>query len=65
MRSKMPRPKGPNNTQVSINLPEEWVEELDKLAGALSQPGLVLVRADVIRMALRTGMDTLGKKARR
>jgi hypothetical protein len=55
----VPRPKSGNDDQVSINLPPSWKEDAERLARAMSRPGMVITRADVLRMALRMGLDAL------
>lgn len=57
----VPRPKR-NVTQVSVHVPEEWEDEIEKLANAMSVPGIAVTKADVMRRALRLGLDALGKK---
>lgn len=57
--TRVPRPKGPNDAQLTFNLPGGWVEDLDRLAQTLSRPGMAVTRTDVLRMAVRTGIDTL------
>jgi metal-responsive CopG/Arc/MetJ family transcriptional regulator len=58
----VPRAKGPNDTQVSVNLPGQWAEELDELARVMSEEGLGLTRSDVMRLAVRKGLDALKKE---
>lgn len=55
----MPRPKSDKDSQVTIVLPGAWLEEAQQIASAKSEPGLVITRSDVIRMALRRGLDSL------
>ncbi len=55
----VPRPKSGNDDQVSINLPPSWKEDAERLARAMSRPGMIITRADVLRMALRMGLDAL------
>ncbi len=57
--TRVPRPKGPNDAQLTFNLPGEWVDELDRLAQTMSRPGMGATRTDVLRLALRTGIDSL------
>lgn len=61
----VPRPKGPNDTQVSVNMPGAWADELDELARAMSTEGLHLTRSDVLRLAVRKGLDALRKERER
>ncbi len=56
---RVPRPKGPNDAQLTFNLPGEWVDELDRLAEKMSRPGISVTRTDVLRLAVRTGIDHL------
>lgn len=62
--SQMPRPKGENDDQASFTLPGAWVVEVDELAKTLSQPGAKRTRSDVMRMALRRGIDVLRSEAK-
>jgi predicted DNA-binding protein len=55
----MPRSKGPNSVQVSINLPPSWVDELDALASSLSEPGAERDRSTVLRQCIRRGIDAM------
>jgi hypothetical protein len=59
MRGGMPRPKGENDSQVTFNLPGGWLDEVDKLAQAMSMPGVEITRAHILRAALRKGIDQL------
>jgi Arc/MetJ-type ribon-helix-helix transcriptional regulator len=56
---KVPRPKGPNDTPLSVNIPGEWSEEVERLVETMAQPGMAVTRSDIIRMALRRGLDAL------
>jgi hypothetical protein len=53
------KPKGPNDAQNSVNVPGSWVDELEHLAEAMSQPGIAITKADVHRAALRRGLDAM------
>jgi hypothetical protein len=55
----MPRPKSDKDSQVTIVLPGGWLDEAQQIADARSEPGLVVTRSDIIRMALRRGLDEL------
>jgi hypothetical protein len=59
MTKRMPRPKGKNTGQLSVNLPEEWIDELDQLAETMALPGMTITRADVFRAVIRCGLDEL------
>jgi hypothetical protein len=58
---RVPREKGPNDQQVTVNLPSSWVDEVDELAESLTRPGVSVTRADALRLAVRTGLDALRK----
>lgn len=58
----MPRPKSDKDSQVTINLPGAWLDEAQAIAEARSEPGLEVTRADVLRMALRRGLDALAAR---
>jgi hypothetical protein len=55
----MPRPKSEKDSQVTIVLAGDWLEEAQRIAEAKSEPGLAVTRADVLRMAIRRGLDAL------
>jgi hypothetical protein len=57
----MPRPKSDKDSQVTISLPGVWLEEAQRIAEARSEPGLAITRADVLRMAMRRGLDALNE----
>lgn len=61
----MPRPRSSNDTTLNLKLPGQWLEEAEELATRLSEPGLELARADVLRKALRLGLDGLKRDATR
>jgi hypothetical protein len=58
-QSSMPRPKSEKDSQVTIVLAGEWLDEAQRLAEAKSEPGMAVTRADVLRMAIRRGLDAL------
>jgi hypothetical protein len=59
----MPRPKdAQKDAQVTIALSGEWLEEAERIASAKSEPGLAITRADVLRMAIRRGLDVLASE---
>ena len=45
--------------QTSIRLPESFFERVDKVAKTLSQPGMPVTRADVLRAAAFKGLEQL------
>jgi hypothetical protein len=57
--SAMPRPKSEKDAQVTIVLSSEWLDEAQKIADAKTEPGLTVTRSDVLRLALRRGLDAL------
>jgi hypothetical protein len=60
----MPRPKdAQKDAQVTVALSGEWLEEAERIAEAKSEPGLAITRADVLRMAIRRGLDVLAAEA--
>lgn len=54
----VPRAKT-NPLQVSVHVPDSWGDELEQLAKVMSKPGLEVTKADVMRRALRMGLDAL------
>jgi len=56
---QVPRPKSDLDSQVTIVLPGDWLEQAEALARTRSRPGMSVTRSDVLRMALRTGLDAL------
>ena len=67
MPPNMPRPRSENDTHLHLQLPGAWLDEAQELAGPLSEPGVTLTRADVLRKAIRRGLDEFRRetKARR
>ncbi len=68
---RMPRAKGTGSTQVSVLVPDEWLDRIDAIAKQLSEPGEPATRATVLRRVIRRGLDALeaehpaeGKKRR-
>lgn len=57
----VPRPKS-NTLQLSVHVPEEWELEIQRIAQGMSTPGITITKADVMRRALRLGLDILSKK---
>ena len=62
----MPRAKDPSKDgQVTIALSGAWLDEAEAIAEARSEPGLSITRADVLRMAIRRGLDVLAAETKR
>jgi len=55
--------KNAKSEQVAVRLPHDLIERIDALAAPLSQPGLELGRATVVRMAVAEGVEVLEKRA--
>ena len=53
--------KGPA-VQTAVRLDPELLARLDAAAAKLSRPGLVLTRADAIRIALATGIEAIERE---
>jgi predicted DNA-binding protein len=57
--TSMPRAKNAGSTQVTVLLPDEWVERVDTMAQRLSEPGEPATRATVLRKIIRRGLEAL------
>jgi hypothetical protein len=55
----------PETTQVAVRLAPDLLRRLDTAARKLSRPGLELTRADAIRIALETGLQSIEKEPSR
>ena len=55
--SLVPRPKSLNDTHLHLQLPGDWLDEAEALAVPLSEPGVSLTRADVLRKCIRRALD--------
>jgi len=55
----MSRPPSDNVFQVAFKIPEEWISRADKLAAAMSRPGMAATRTDALRSALAQGLVAL------
>jgi len=55
----MARPQSDNTFQVAFKIPEAWKNDADAVAEAMSQPGFVATRTDVLRAALARGLAAL------
>ena len=52
--------------QTAIRLPEALLERVDKLVESMSQPGMPVTRAGVLRLATLRGVEQLeGERGRR
>ena len=58
----MPRSASENTFQVAFKIPEEWIERATKIAERRSRSGLVVTRAQVLRLALQLGLAVVEKK---
>ena len=45
--------------QTAIRVPESLLERVDKIAEAMSQPGMRVTRADVLRLATYRGVEQI------
>lgn len=59
MSGRMPRPKSENDRQTSVYLPQDWLDQIDELARAMSSPGIEVTKAQVMRSAMRRGLDAM------
>lgn len=59
----MPRPKSENEYQVAFKIPSAWVDSADELARGRSQGGFTTTRTEVLRAALKTGLERLELEA--
>jgi hypothetical protein len=60
MIAVMPRPKSEKDRTVTIALPGSWLEEAEGVAkdwSARDDRGVLFTRADVLRAAMRRGLD--------
>jgi hypothetical protein len=48
-----------------IVLPGAWLDEASQIAQAPSEPGITVTRADMLRVALRRGLDVLAEETKR
>jgi len=61
----MPRAKSEKDSQVTIVLSGAWLDEAQELANARSEDGMTVTRSDILRLALRRGLDVLQSEAKR
>ncbi len=55
-------PSDDTQQQISVRLPVAWLEALDRLAAAMSRPGIDLTRANALRAAVARGIEELSKE---
>lgn len=53
----VPRPRSANDTAINFRLPGAWLDDAQALVDDIAPPGAALTRQDVLRMALRRGLD--------
>ena len=51
--------------QTAVRVPESLLEELDRLADNLSQPGMKVTRTEVLRLALYRGVEQLKREGKK
>ena len=59
---RVPRPKSANDTNINFRLPGAWLDDAQELVEPLTPAGASLSRQDVLRMALRRGLDELRRE---
>lgn len=57
--------KQEQQVQTAIRLPEALLERVDRLAESMSEPGMRVTRADVLRLAAHRGVDQLEGERKR
>jgi hypothetical protein len=55
----MARPATPNDTPISLRVPDTWLKRADSLIEYLSKPGIGVTRSDVLRSAIARGLDAI------
>lgn len=50
--------------QLTVRLDDDAIAQLDELAASLSRPGLPLTRADAMRVAIATGLETIAAESK-
>ena len=48
-----------NHVQTGVRVPKSALSRADKLAEVMTQPGILVTRADVMRSAMLRGLDQL------
>ena len=54
-----------DDKMMTVRFPTAWYAEIDELVEKFSVPGAKSCRTDVVRMALREGLDVLKKRKAR
>lgn len=54
----MARPES-ESTQITLRVPDAWLERADALRGKLRAPGITVTRTDVLRIALARGLAAI------
>ena len=57
--------KAEHQVQTAIRLPESLLARVDKLAEAMSRPGMRVTRAEVLRLAAHKGVDDLEEERKK
>lgn len=60
----MPRPPSDNESQFSLRVPQEWLDEAADIAKRVSPPGVTVTRAQILRAAAQEGLKRVGAKRR-
>jgi len=50
------------STQLAIRVPDTWLKDINQLIKQKSGDGLILKRMDILRMAMRRGLDQMMKE---
>ena len=69
MAKRDPRGRKPldkdGSTQISMRLPDSWLEEADVMLKKIPEDGTFLTRVDILRRMIRLGFDTAKQPGRR
>jgi hypothetical protein len=57
--SKVMKQRKKEPVQIGIRIPPEWLDDAERLAAALSRPGLDVTRTEAFRAALARGLESL------
>lgn len=61
----MARPASENDKMVTLRLPHRVLDECERLAPLVSQPGIPATRADVLRHAVTIGLAVITRREKR